>query len=488
MYDKLMPTDLISIEDLAPMADAVSPGERFVRPTTRMVGLYQTLLRQQITHFFPDSTLEVEGDRGTIRWTYLQDIPNYRIKTQEDGVGLSIEWFGTHYQFYPGHPSLLRESERRLIETIARYLDQRFQGLMELATGDSPELFAYAMEDLIISEYLSAPHGSRIPAALEALRVAALTTYEDRRVSSGSLLLGTEGDPAFPGRVIPKGAPRYHVGMSAIKSLHRICDGLQTVFVVDRLGKLAWAVDLEKWVERAGLDQPVTAPCPRRFIRHAQATAWGNHVCLVLTPSQEIKLFTGGHLAFTFSNARWRLLDIPSKYADWCEAVGESCRDDLARRLFQAALNLADARTGALLAVLRDPENSLPQLVAPGDRIRAGHNGRDEGPLDESHLYPRMAKRVLHQLVMGQDLYEIDPVVLESLAGLDGALVTDRAGQLHAFGAILRTSNEAIHAARGVDGARSVAALAASFHGPVLKVSQDGLITMYLSGRRVWEL
>jgi hypothetical protein len=66
--------------------------------------------------------------------------------------------------------------------------------------------------------------------------------------------------------------------------------------------------------------------------------------------------------------------------------------------------------------------------------------------------------------------------------------VTDGNGRLHAFGAILRTSAEAVHAARGVDGARSVAALAASFYGPVLKVSQDGMITMYLSGRRVWEL
>ena len=33
-----------------------------------------------------------------------------------------------------------------------------------------------------------------------------------------------------------------------------------------------------------------------------------------------------------------------------------------------------------------------------------------------------------------------------------------------------------------------VTALAASFHGPVLKVSEDGFLTMYLAGRRVWEL
>ena len=68
------------------------------------------------------------------------------------------------------------------------------------------------------------------------------------------------------------------------------------------------------------------------------------------------------------------------------------------------------------------------------------------------------------------------------------AVVTDRTGRLLAFGAILRITPEAILAARAVEGARTVAALAASYHGPVLKVSQDGFLTMYLSGRRVWDL
>ena len=34
----------------------------------------------------------------------------------------------------------------------------------------------------------------------------------------------------------------------------------------------------------------------------------------------------------------------------------------------------------------------------------------------------------------------------------------------------------------------TLAALAASLHGPVLKVSEDGFLTMFLGGRRVWEM
>jgi hypothetical protein len=82
----------------------------------------------------------------------------------------------------------------------------------------------------------------------------------------------------------------------------------------------------------------------------------------------------------------------------------------------------------------------------------------------------------------------MDVTVLEGLAGIDGAVVTDPAGRLLTFGAILRVAPEVVLAPRAVEGARTTASLAASFHGPVLKVSEDGFLTMYLGGRRVWEL
>ena len=74
------------------------------------------------------------------------------------------------------------------------------------------------------------------------------------------------------------------------------------------------------------------------------------------------------------------------------------------------------------------------------------------------------------------------------LASIDGAVVTDPKGRLLAFGAILRISPETLMSARAIEGARTAAALTASFHGPVLKVSEDGFLTMFLGGRRVWEL
>jgi hypothetical protein len=39
-----------------------------------------------------------------------------------------------------------------------------------------------------------------------------------------------------------------------------------------------------------------------------------------------------------------------------------------------------------------------------------------------------------------------------------------------------------------IEKARALAPQAASYHGPVLKVSEDGFVTMFLGGRRVWEM
>ena len=61
-------------------------------------------------------------------------------------------------------------------------------------------------------------------------------------------------------------------------------------------------------------------------------------------------------------------------------------------------------------------------------------------------------------------------------------MVTDREGRLLAFGAILRARS----GVGAIEGARASAALGASAHGPVLKVSEDGSLAMFLDGRKVW--
>jgi DNA integrity scanning protein DisA with diadenylate cyclase activity len=166
--------------------------------------------------------------------------------------------------------------------------------------------------------------------------------------------------------------------------------------------------------------------------------------------------------------------------------VGPTGGHELARLIFQAAFNLSEDRKGALFVVLRDPSASIPQLIAATDRIV--EEVAEDDPHDPDNLSPKLAKRTLHHVVRGMNLFELDESVLEAVAGIDGAVVTDLNGRLLTFGAILRIAPESLDIARAVEGARTLAALGASFHGPTLKVSEDGFLTMYLAGRRVWEL
>jgi hypothetical protein len=460
--------------------------ERAGGPASKVVGLYQMFLRRNLEHFFPDALLDLDSDRTFIEVDALAAGDRYRIEEEPGGIGVAIEWLRSRYLFLPGSPTPFLPAERRLIDVIVRFLDHRFLALFDPEAVHRAEMFQYAYEDFIVSEYLNPLESVRIPAALEALRVAALSTYENRRVSTGALLLGTDDDPALPGWTNSKGAPKYGVRLTAIKGFHRLCDGVRTVYVVDRHGDLGRAVDISRWADQTQGSTCPSSPCPRDYCDHARATRDGGHVCLVLTPSQEIKVFAHGNLAFSFSDARWRLLDIPTKFATWCKAVGNTTCIDLAGLIFQAALNLGEDRKGALFVVLRDPAASIPELIAPTDRI--DEEVAYDDPEDPDNLSPRLAKRSLHHVVRGRGLAEIDPTVLEALAGIDGAVVTDRDGRLLTFGAILRIAPETLKVARAVEGARTLAALAASLHGPVLKVSEDGFLTMYLGGRRVWEL
>ena len=116
-------------------------------------------------------------------------------------------------------------------------------------------------------------------------------------------------------------------------------------------------------------------PCPTPYRAHALATVGNQNICIVLSPSHEIKVFAQGVQMFSFRNARWHLLDMKAKYDMWEAAVGNRA---LAERLFQTAIDLADARQGALFVVLRDPQASLPRSSSPGRSARraARHAGR----------------------------------------------------------------------------------------------------------------
>jgi hypothetical protein len=371
-----------------------------------------------------------------------------------------------------------------MIRAIGAVLSLRYQHLFQINHSSRLELYRGGSEDHYVAAFVeprayasTSSKPSRIASTIHTLRTAALSTYENRRVSTGALLLGHDD----PDEVAPADALPYGVELTALKSIHRLCDGKRTLFLVDPAGKLVEVVDIARLA--AGIDSKghPEVPCARDYAAHARATEGNGNLCLVLSPNQEIKLFANGSQAFAFAHGRWRILDPANKYEVWSQAVGEP---RLARVLFQTALDLAECRQGGLFVVIDQPEAAVGKLIAPHDLLS---DEIPDGPPAELTPGDPLARRALHYLARGRSVMDLDPTVLEAFAGLDGAIATDRTGRLLAFGAILRQDASA-PLTTIVEGARTTAGLIASRFGPVLKVSEDGIVTCFLDGERVWDL
>jgi len=311
----------------------------------------------------------------------------------------------------------------------------------------------------------------RISEAIEVLRISALSSYEDKRISTGALLFGTLPDACHKLPPRPSDALPYSSELTSIRSFHRICDGLRTIALVDWSGLMVELVDVQEWTQPfSEMELPV--PTARRYRTHTQATLCGGHICLVLTPNGEIKIFGEGVQLFSFFDGRWHLTDAVSKYEAWETAIG---RRDLAARLFSAGLNLAEHRRGGMFVVLEDPRRAR-QVVSGVDLLETDRRERAG------------AKNQLHYLLRRTRATEVSPAVLESIAQIDGSVVLDRDSKLLAFGAILRHRSPVDENEEIGEGGRTAAAIGASQFGDVLMVSEGGQLSFYQKGHCVWTL
>jgi hypothetical protein len=429
-------------------------------------GLYRELLERGVHYFVPQS-------EWGAREPFVAALPD-RLRIEEKPDGVCFEWLG-YRRVLRG---LFTESQLRMLRRIGNVLQARYDLLMDSARAvENFHLFRGLPEDRYVSAYLDpGPYrnldaltgaGDRITEAIEVLRISSSTTYENRRIETGVLLFGPHEDPCHLPPALPEGALRYASDLTVSRSFHRLCDGLQTVALVDREGWLVEIVDVAEWA-RPYAEYTLPAPTASRFEAHARSTMCGGHVCLVLTPNGEVKIFAEGGEAFRFLDGRWHLTDSVERYGIFEQAVGSA----LAERLFRTALNLAEDRRGSLFVVLRDGADAS-KLIRPGDLLNAPVS---DGP---------GRKGQFHYLLRGSRVLDLPASVLEGVARIDGAIVLDRDSQVLTFGAILLASADD---AQAVDGGRTTAALAASRYGDVLKVSEDGIVSFYRNGRCVWEI
>jgi hypothetical protein len=444
-------------------------------PVFAASALYDSLLQAALRQFFGRATFETEPIPS------LSSDGRLAIEPTNDPSVLTIRWFGSRHVLHVPARRPFTAHEVRLARAIGTVLAARYRAIFDpkqmLERGD---LFRGAIEDRYVGAFLDAvsygdPSQTRadlVATAIEVLRVAALSSYENRPISSGVLLLEGDDDPVRPRHRVVEEAFQYSQTLTAIKSFYRLCDGLQTLFLVNRRGLVLDIVEMARYAGQGQLD----VPCAGSYRAHAMATAGNRNLCVVLSPSHEIKVFAEGVQTFSFRNARWHLADLQAKYEMWAAVVGNAA---LAERLFQTAFDLADQREGALFVVLRNPAASLSQLVAPADQLDEVRHSGTTAPTRGRLMY----------MLRGRTATELDPAVLAGLARTDGATVMDGAGRLLAVGAILlHTEPPEPHSNLAVEGARTTAAMAAGRYGAVLKVSEDGLVTFYDQQERIWDI
>jgi hypothetical protein len=438
---------------------------------TVLDGLYQQLLKRGVQYFLPSSHLEMIGRAG-------ESTPEIVFQATSQ-TGLSFEWLGSRYVL-TNHREF-SDHEQKMVRSIGRFLSIRYKLLFDNEAGRNMPIFGGLTEDRYVSTFLEASvfddtrsastRADRVSDAIEVLRISALSSYEDKRISTGALLFGTLPDACHKLPPRPLGALPYSSELTSIRSFHRICDGLRTIALIDAGGSMVELVDVQEWAQPfSEIDPPV--PTARRYRTHSQATLCGGHICLVLTPNGEIKIFGEGVQLFSFFDGRWHLTDAVSKYQAWEAAIG---RGDLAARLFAAGLNLAEHRRGGMFVVVEDPWHAR-QVVSGADLLESDQRERAG------------AKNQLHYLLRGARATELSMPVLESIAQIDGSVVLDRDSRLLAFGAILRhmppvDENEEIG-----EGGRTAAAIGASQFGNVLMVSEGGQLSFYQKGHSVWTL
>jgi hypothetical protein len=450
-------------------------------PTLAVGAAYDSLLQSALRQFFERASLDTEMSPS------VSSDGRLAIEPSANPAALIVRWFGTRYTLRVPGRWVFTSHEVRLAQAIGAVLAARFSAILNpRIIAERGDLFRGAIEDRYVGAFLDPrtyaieareARADRIASIIELLRVAALSSYENRPITTGVLLLSTSDDPYRPGVPLPDYAPPYTESLTTVKSFYRLADGIRTVFLANSEGRLLDLIDIERWGNQACRNQTLQVPCAKAYQPHARATLQHGHICAVLSPSREIKVFAEGAELFTFRGARWHLLDLQAKHRQWAEAVGD---DGLAMRIFQIALDLADAREGALFVVARDARTAVSQLVAPADRLDSSRAAAPAGT--------GPSRRDLLHVLEGRSATDLDPNVLAALASLDGAIVMDRHGRLLAAGAILRhPPAEESEQGGEVEGARTTAALAASRFGPVLKVSEDGIITFF-DGERVWDI
>src|SRR6185295_13673443 len=170
-------------------------------PALALGAFFDSVLQAALRQFFRRAVLEIEPGKSP-----RPDRPP-AIEAIVDPSTLRISWAGTTYMLrMPGRVTFTSH-QVRMARAIVAVVGARYRAVLdpELA-AERGELFRGPIEDRYVGAFFDerpytttdAGGVDRIASIIEMLRGAALSSYENRPISTGVLLLGGEFDPCRP--------------------------------------------------------------------------------------------------------------------------------------------------------------------------------------------------------------------------------------------------------------------------------------------------
>src|SRR5687768_3610273 len=221
-------------------------------PPAFVVGAhYDTFLQRALKHFFERAALETQPMPSPSSDGRLA------IDATEDPSALAVRWFGNRYVLRVPSRRPFTQHEVRFARAIGSVLESRYRAILNpQLMVERAGLFRGAIEDRYVGAFFDGTpyspradggRSERVAEVLEMLRVAALSSYENQPISTGVLLLEGDADPIGAYPAAERVSPHYTGALTSIKSFFRLADGLRTVFLVARDGRLLDIVDISRW-------------------------------------------------------------------------------------------------------------------------------------------------------------------------------------------------------------------------------------------------
>ena len=335
--------------------------------------------------------------------------------------------------------------------------------LQKICSIEEASFFAEAMYDIClekaICEELSDEVHNIIESVIDAFTNWSLRTYEGRHPSFGVII-----DTSRKSELEDNGALKVENCMLKDYAAP-LSDGISSYF---RLTCDGYILSHEIIEFHNKHDESITRDifAPYRFINFAERCNGGN-IGLVLLASGELLIFADKEIKYAKRQGKWKIFDHKTainRLSDGSKHMNASIRN----AMYLSALDVSFSKTGGCIGYIN--KTKMKEFITDineGDRLSNNPNQNDKA-------------KFISRLVREIKFQDLSRKTRQELAGIDGATVIDRDGNIIACGAILKRVASSIEG-----GGRLAATIQLSSYGTALKISADGGISAYHKGKKV---